>query len=59
MAKIVRVADYPGYLNVYELNDKDLIDLKMPYHLFTAQNKVGSKIIITEALEVSYFDDSM
>jgi len=49
---MLRVADYPGYQNVYELNNKESLNIKYPYRLFTKQAKIGSKITITEALEV-------
>jgi len=56
---MLRVADYPRYENVFELNNKELIDIKNPYRLCTEQAKIGSKITITEALEVVEFDGSM
>ena len=57
--EMLRVADYPRYENVFELNNKELIDIKNPYRLCTEQAKIGSKITITEALEVVEFDGSM
>jgi len=56
---MLRVADYPGYQNVYELNNKESLNIKYPYRLFTTQNKIGSKITIPETLEVNEFDESM
>ena len=56
---MLRVADYPSYENVFELNNKELIDVNNTYRLCTDQNTIKSMIIITEALEVKEYDDSM
>ena len=56
---MLRAADYPRYENVFELNNKELIDIKNPYRLCTDLNTIKSMIIITEALEVKEFDESM
>ncbi|KAL4465260.1 hypothetical protein ABPG74_001974 [Tetrahymena malaccensis] len=57
--KIFKIADYPKYERVCEINDKTRLITDQPYRFATELCYKDDKIIIQDILEVEQFDDHM
>ena len=57
--KILKIADYPDYKNVCELDDKNKIQSNVEYRFATELYHIDDKIILNDIFEAIEFDNKM